>query len=314
VASLSACDLTKVFRKGGQSIKALDDVSIEIGEGEAVGLVGANGAGKTTLNKIFCGLVKPTAGRVSVDGFDVETRRAEALRRLGVVFSEVRGFYWRLSIRDNLMFYARLWQVNESRERVAKVAEEVGLSERDMDARFQLNSSGLMRRVALARALLHDPSVLLLDEPTISLDVVSHRGVVDLIGTLNSVQNKTLLLSTHDIEEVERLCSRVVVLDKGRIIMAASPSELRKATSSSSLELRVKRGFQLDGMERLPHVMGVQMTQLADEEMKVTITIANGADLQALLSSIASGGRILELRTRESSLEEALLKLMEASH
>ena len=229
-----------------QRIQALADVSLEVREGEIFGLLGPNGAGKTTLLKILTGLVSPTAGRAWVAGSDVSRAHVAVRASVGFVTSEERSFYWRLTGRENLHFFARLANV-PSRRLAARCQEAMEQVEIDgsADRPFMDYSSGMKQRLALARALLHDPPVLIMDEPTRSLDpsAASHLRAF-IRDSLNGRQGKTILLATHNLDEAESLCHRVAIISGARVRRAGTFAEIRRTESPRErYRIAVRPGF-----------------------------------------------------------------------
>ena len=202
---------------------AVDDISFQVNEGEIFGFLGPNGAGKTTTIKVLTGQLQPTAGSANVMGLDVVDERQDLAGQLGVVF-EYQNIYERLSATDNLRFCAQLYGV--PRTRVQETLELVGLTDR---ARERVNrySNGMKQRLLIARAILHQPKVLFLDEPTRGLDPGVARQIRNLIADLAS-QGITIFLTTHYMEEADRLCSRVAILDEGKIVALDSPDQLKQ--------------------------------------------------------------------------------------
>jgi len=220
---------TGLLRLGRQPpITAVDGVDLRVEAGELFGLLGPNGAGKTTLIKLLCTLIAPTAGTARVAGYDLNQEQA-IKTAVGLVVSDERSFYWRLSGRRNLLFFAALHGMtgSEAARRVDAVLESVDLIA-PADQPFLTYSTGMRQRLAIARALLHRPRVLFMDEPTRSLDPGATRRLHDLIRSLVAEQGVTVFLTTHDLAEAESLCSRVAVMHRGRIRVAASPEALRR--------------------------------------------------------------------------------------
>ena len=219
---------------GGGRVRALDGVCLRVGRGEAVGLVGANGAGKTTLLKTVCNLLLPTSGQVLVDGLDPARQGREARRRLGLVVSDERSFYWRLSSRRNLEFFAALHGMTSAvaAARIGDLAALLGM-EGFLDRPFSDLSSGMRQRVSLARGLLHDPGILLLDEPTRSLSPEAALEVDRILDrSLRGGAGKALLLASQSLREVERVCDRVCLLHRGRVLFCGGMEEFRSEALS----------------------------------------------------------------------------------
>jgi ABC-type multidrug transport system ATPase subunit len=217
---------------------ALAGLSFEVREGEALALLGANGAGKSTLLRILATLLLPTRGAARVSGFDAVRDPREVRRRLGYHAGSDHGFYARLTGRENLRFFGRLNHLSASiaKQRIAQLADQFRLGEA-LDRQVRTLSSGTVQRLSLARSLIHQPSVLLLDEPTRSLDAIAamefrrflKEEIVQRGGT-------SLLFASHTLPEVELLADRVVVIDKGRLMACDTPAALKQRTGSSTLE------------------------------------------------------------------------------
>ena len=203
-------------------LRAVDGITFGVEAGEIFGFLGPNGAGKTTTIKVLTGQLRPTSGTAQVAGCDVVTQRQELKPRIGVVF-EVQNLYERLSARDNLVFAARLYGV--SRGRVDQVLAQVGLTERARD-RIKKYSNGMKQRLLIARALLHEPEVLFLDEPTRGLDPNVAREIRAIVAEL-ARQGVTVFLTTHYMEEADQLSDRVAILDQGRIVALDTPERLK---------------------------------------------------------------------------------------
>src|SRR5436305_6835391 len=218
--------LRRFFRmKTRPPVEALREVSFDVREGEIFGLIGRNGAGKTTLAKIIATLVQPTSGSVNVRGFD-SVRDDERVRaQVGLATAEERSFYWRLTVEQNLMFFARLYGLNDrlARRRIIELVEQFELKEL-VSRRFGELSTGNKQRMAFARAMLSSPPILLLDEPTRSLDPMAAARMRALINSLaGGSPPVTILLTPHHLSDVEELCSRVAIIRPGRIRPHAPP-------------------------------------------------------------------------------------------
>jgi ABC-2 type transport system ATP-binding protein len=205
-------------------VRAVDDISFAVERGELFGFLGPNGAGKTTTIRMLTGQLRPTSGQAWVAGCDVVAERQALKPQIGVVF-EHQNLYERFSGLDNLRFYARLYGVGNGR--VDEVLDQVGLLERARDVVKQY-SNGMVQRLLIARALLHEPAVLFLDEPTRGLDAHVAREIRAFIAAL-ARQGTTVFLTTHYIEEADQLCGRVAFLDRGRIVALDTPAQLRAA-------------------------------------------------------------------------------------
>jgi sodium transport system ATP-binding protein len=244
-------DLSKRFTQGrgpkARVVQAVDGVSFTAADGCITGLLGPNGAGKTTTLRMVAALIVPDAGRIAVDGVDVAARPPAALARMGVL-SDARGLYTRLSARENIVYFARLHGMADD---VAHARAEVLAEALEMkpllDRRTDGFSQGERMKTALARALIHDPPNIILDEPTNGLDVLATRSLREVLRHLRDVQGKCIVFSTHIMQEVERLCDQVVLVSHGRTVAAGTVAELSARTGERDFEETfVKLAFTAD--------------------------------------------------------------------
>ncbi|MBE3519589.1 MAG: ABC transporter ATP-binding protein [Firmicutes bacterium] len=242
--------LTKVYRvrqtTGGKTetkeIKAVLDLNLRICRGELFGLLGVNGAGKTTTIRMLATLLEPTSGTAVVNGFDVLKQPVDVRRSIGCLLPGERSHYWKLTARENLRFFGTLYGIPTRvlENRIKEVLDIVGLSRR-ADERVENYSTGMRQRLALARAILHDPPILILDEPTAGLDVHSARMLRQMVQDL-AASGKTVLLTTHNLQEAEEVCTRVAVIHEGRIVVQDTPAALRAlSTGLDVLEVTCER-------------------------------------------------------------------------
>jgi ABC-2 type transport system ATP-binding protein len=216
------------LRTAKSPVTAVDSVTLAVARGELFGLLGPNGAGKTTLVKILCTLILPSSGSASIAGSDLKNER-NIRAMTGLVVSDERSFYWRLSVKRNLDFFAAMQGLygSNARSRIDTVLRDVGLFDR-ANQRFSDLSSGMRQRLAVARALLHRPRLLFLDEPTRSLDPAAKSQIHDLILRVREQQELTVFLITHDLAEAEKLCDRIALMHKAQIRGVGRPAELRR--------------------------------------------------------------------------------------
>jgi ABC-2 type transport system ATP-binding protein len=221
-------EVTRRFPGRGGGVTALDRVTLRIGRGGFFGLLGPNGAGKTTLLRLTCGLLNPTEGRIEVLGHD-PARRPQAVRRaLGAVLGGERALYWRLSGRENLHYAAALHDLRPSlaATRAEELLRFVDLADRADDL-VEGYSTGMRQRLALARALMHDPLLLILDEPTAGLDPHAQAAMRRLLGALARDRGRTIVMATHNLLEADRLCDDVAIIDRGRVTVRGAPHDLK---------------------------------------------------------------------------------------
>ncbi len=233
-------DLSRRFAQGRgrkvRTVQAVDGVSFTAANGRITGLLGPNGAGKTTTLRMVAALLKPDAGRITVDGLDVAAQPQQALARMGVL-SDARGLYTRLTARENILYFARLHGVpaEVAGPRVEALADMLEMGPL-LDRRTEGFSQGERMKTSLARALIHDPPNIILDEPTNGLDVLATRALRESLKRLRDEQGKCIIFSTHIMQEVERLCDHVVVVAQGRTVAQGTVAELSARTGLADFE------------------------------------------------------------------------------
>ncbi len=216
-------------------VNAVDNVSFVANDGEVTGLLGPNGAGKTTTLRMLSTLLTPDLGQAVIDGANLTTERATVRQRLGVL-GDAKGLYWRLTAHENIVYFGRLQGLTEraAKQRADALIDELGLH--DLAQRpTQGFSQGERMKVAIARALVHNPQTILLDEPTNGLDIMSTRAMRDMIRGLKA-RGKCVLFSSHIMQEVAALCDRIVIINKGHVIFSGTPQEVLNETGLTSLE------------------------------------------------------------------------------
>ncbi|QAA76216.1 MAG: Efflux ABC transporter, ATP-binding protein [Candidatus Bipolaricaulis sibiricus] len=283
---------------------AVDRLTLDVPEGEILGLLGPNGAGKTTTVRMLACLLSPTSGRAHVAGYDIH-EAAQRVRSSVGILTESPGFYKRLSLERNLRYFAELYGVPDPRSAVRRYLDRLGLWERRGDAVATL-SKGLRQRLALARALVHEPKVLFLDEPTSGLDPESARDVRQFIGELAS-ERRTVLLCTHNLPEAEELCARIAVL-RTRLIALDRPEVLKQRLSGSRVTVGLANPRpEFASSLGLPCVRGVE---LGDGSLSVEVADP-GRDIPAVVRRLVELGAEIRSVTRdERTLEDVYLELV----
>jgi ABC-2 type transport system ATP-binding protein len=301
--------LTRVYpSRKGPTVTALDGVDLIIPRGEVHGLLGPNGAGKTTLVKILATVLLPTSGGAWVLGHDVVAERRAVRAAVGIVFGGERGLYPRLSGRQNVLYWASLYGVHgrEARARTERLLAKVGLLER-AGQRVETYSRGMKQRLHLARGLVGDPDLLLLDEPTSGMDPVAARGFRALVEELRA-EGMTLLLATHDMVEAEALCDRVTLIDRGRLLVTESPHWLRSRIGQND---RVEAlGVPGPAIERLAWDPGVEILERRPDGYVLAETASPEVAADVLRELMLAGAE--SVRTVGPTLEEAYLRLIGA--
>jgi ABC-2 type transport system ATP-binding protein len=296
---IAAVHLTRRFG----SRTAVNDVSLDIGRSEIVALLGPNGAGKTTTLRMLAGLIAPTSGTVAIGGIQLTRATGSAVRgRIGFL-TEAPGLWDRLTVRENLTIYANLHALADANRAIDRMLEAVELRDRAATRAAEL-SKGMRQKVALARALLHDPSVLLLDEPTAGLDPEVTRSIRRLLAERRSA-GCAILVSTHNLDEAERIADRVAVLHE-RLIAVGSPATLRQTLSTGRVLVRFSGdpAAHLDVARRFDR-------QAAVDGPAVAIRMADGRRTPALVAAlVAAGAEIVEVRQEMPALEDVYLHLV----
>jgi ABC-2 type transport system ATP-binding protein len=284
-------------------VRALDGVSLRVLPGTVVGIVGPNGAGKTTLIDMICGLVRPTSGTVRVLGEDAATHGPELRARIGVLPQET-ALYDEVSPLQNLRFAAALYGVRHPDARIAEVLELVGLSARARD-KVRGFSGGMQRRLAIARALLHDPPLLILDEPTVGVDVEARHQIWAHIRSLKA-GGRTVVLTTNYLDEAEALCDRVAILRAGRLVAEDTPAALG-ARTGRCLELECRPEGAASLAEALRGHRGILRTEVVDFGLRVYL--AADAAPEDVVREARSVCPIDGFRTRSPDLVEVFRSL-----
>jgi ABC-2 type transport system ATP-binding protein len=298
--------LTKRYRRGKGWLTAVRDVTLSVPPGEVIGLLGPNGAGKTTTIKMACGLIVPTAGTIRLGGYDVGRRRAEAVRQIGAVLEGSRNVYWPLSAWQNLMYFGRLKGLRgqEIRRRAERLLTDLGLWDRRGET-VGSYSRGMQQKVAIAAALITDPPVLLLDEPTIGLDVEAARTVRDWVAHLARDEGKTIVLTTHQLGIVQELADRIAVIRDGSVIADLPTGELLSRFAEDRFEVRVS------GLHGFAGALPAGARAEAGATTRVVLRDADQGRLHEFLEDLrATNVPLLSVSQVQPDLEEIFLRLI----
>ncbi len=291
------------------AVRAVDGVSFEVPAGIVFGFLGPNGSGKTTTIRLLLGLLEPTAGSAQVFGYDTR-RQADLIRQRSGALLEHTGLYERLSAEDNLEFAARVWRLpaGERKSRIQQLLSGLGLWERRKEVVHEW-SRGMKQKLAVARALLHRPQLVFLDEPTAGLDPVAAAALRDDLENLARQQGVTVFLTTHNLAEAEKLCNRVAVIRQGQLLKVGSPDELRMSGGAPRMEV-VARNITTQALALLRQRPEVR--ELDWKENHLTIELGGEVDTAPLVTLLVEQGALIdEVRKGKASLEEVFLTLME---
>jgi ABC-2 type transport system ATP-binding protein len=295
------------LRKRFGDVEAVRGITFHVNPGEIYGLLGPNGAGKSTTINILCGLVAPDGGSARLNGIDVVQRPLEARRTLGVVPQEV-AVYRELSARDNLAFFGRLYGLRgaELRARIDEILERVSLADRAREP-VERYSGGMLRRLNIAAGLLHRPRVVLLDEPTVGLDPQTRLNILDLVRAIAG-DAAAVVYTTHYLDEAERLCDRIAIIDHGAILAEGTLAELRQAAGEREI-VALRGTFRADAV---PVAFGalpdLQLIKTSESELLISLPSAE-RQLSALLPLAAALGEVREVAVKQPSLENLFIKL-----
>ncbi|EOR22414.1 ABC transporter ATP-binding protein [Cytobacillus oceanisediminis] len=289
--------------------KVVDEINLFLGEGESVGLLGPNGAGKSTTISMISSLLKPTSGDVKLNGKSMIKDAAEMRRILGVVPQEI-ALYEELSAYENLKFFGRAYQVPKDKieDRIQNVLEMVGLKDRQKEL-IKTFSGGMKRRINIAAALLHEPKILIFDEPTVGIDPQSRNHILETVRELNVKHGTTVLYTSHYMEEVEQLCNRVYIMDHGKVIASGTKSELLSILSSEDtiqVQLNKKSDVLLTEIKSFNHVYQVDET---DEGLRIISRKGSNILSDLVHAAEKAGIQIVNYQVEIPSLEDVFLHL-----
>lgn len=271
-----------LLRKTVKTVQAVEGVSFHVRKGEVFGLLGPNGAGKTTTIKILCTLIQPTSGDAHVDGYSITKEPQKARQSLGVMLTGDRTLYWKLTASENLEYFAALYHMSKehAKRRIDYLLKLVGLDER-RNTLVENYSTGMRIRLSFAKAILHEAPVLLLDEPTMSLDPQSSRLIREVIQDLRK-KGHAILLTTHYMDEADQLSDRVAVIDHGKIIALAPPSELKESVMKSGV-------IEIEAQNIDPRI--VERIRGIGTVTEVASSIVDGSSMKGIIKVHSSDGK-----------------------
>ncbi|MFF3559066.1 ATP-binding cassette domain-containing protein [Streptomyces sp. NPDC002574] len=292
-----------LLRRERHQVRAVDGLTFSVPAGEMIGYIGPNGAGKSTTIKMLTGILTPSAGRLRVAGIDPSRERARLARRIGVVFGQRTTLWWDLPLRDSYELVRRMYRVDAARYRhnLDRCVELLDLAPL-LDVPVRQLSLGQRMRGDIAAALLHDPEVLYLDEPTIGLDVVSKAKVREFLRGVNAEQGTTVLLTTHDLTDIEQLCRRVMVIDHGRLMYDGGLAGLHAIGES-------ERTLVVDFERELPPVElpGARCARV--EGPRQWIAFPASASAAPLVAELAARHGVVDLSVREPVIEDVIARM-----
>ncbi|HRW10446.1 MAG TPA: ATP-binding cassette domain-containing protein, partial [Caldilineaceae bacterium] len=309
--------IQNLFSNDYKSVEAVNDISFAIAQGEVVGYIGPNGAGKSTTIKMLTGILHPTAGEVLVDGFVPQRERVRNSMQIGVVFGQRSQLLWDIPPRDTFELMRKMYTI--PRERYARnLTHFIELLEMGdfLDRPVRQLSLGQRMRCELVASLLHDPKVLYLDEPTIGLDVVAKERIREFIQSLNQERQTTVILTTHDIDDIERLCRRVLIIDKGKLIYDGALAEIkRRFGRRRQLTFSLAEGAPAAGLDAAIGAIGSGIDVQRDDDGAIHVGFdPQLVDATTLTRHIVNSYPVSDLAVAEADLEAIIRAIYQRGH
>ncbi|MEU8843518.1 ATP-binding cassette domain-containing protein [Streptomyces roseus] len=294
-----------LMRREKRQVRAVDGISFEVARGEVVGYIGPNGAGKSTTIKMLTGILTPSGGRLRVAGIDPARERMRLAHRIGVVFGQRTTLWWDLPLKDSYGLMRRMYRIPEARFKanLERCVDRLDLAEL-LDVPVRQLSLGQRMRGDIAAALLHDPDVLYLDEPTIGLDVVSKAKVRAFLRQLNAELGTTVLLTTHDLQDIEQLCERVMVIDHGRLMYDGALAGLHAMGEGGG-----ERTLVVDLERELPEISVAGARVVKVDGPRQWLAFPAGASAAPLVAEVAARYPLLDLSVREPDIEDVIARM-----
>jgi ABC-2 type transport system ATP-binding protein len=291
------------FRGVRDEVEAVRDLSFAVGTGEMVGYIGPNGAGKSTTIKMLTGILVPTAGRLTVAGLDPSRQRTQLAQRIGVVFGQRTTLWWDLPLRDSFAVLQKIYRTDPGRHR-ANLAEYVELLDLGdlLDTPVRQLSLGQRMRGDIVAALLHDPEILFLDEPTIGLDVISKGRLREFLRALNATRRTTLMLTTHDLQDIEALCDRVIVIDHGTSVFDGALADLHVHGGST-------RTLVVDLVDEAPPISVPGAVTRRVEGPRQWLSFPTDASAAPIVAAVAASYDVADLSIQEPAIEDVIRDL-----
>jgi len=309
---MSAIEADRLTKRFG-STTVVDHLSFEVGEGEIFGLLGPNGAGKTTTIRMLACLISPSEGSARIGGHDIRKGALEIRQMVGIL-TENPSLYERLTAHENMNFFAEAYglsNVHEKQSRVQELLEFFDLWQRRND-KVATFSKGMKQKLAIARALVHKPPILLLDEPTTGLDPESAKEIRDMVEGLSHQEKRTVLLCTHRLEDAERLCDRVMIVNRGRRVVVGTIDDLRKRIGGQPALQVGLRELNPKILEIVKELKQVREATIIDSpnRLKIAVDDIESATPEVVRAIVYAGGMVLSVNVLHPSLEDAYLKLV----
>lgn len=301
--------LKDLFHREYREIEAVKPISFQIPQGEICGYIGENGAGKSTTIKMLTGILKPTSGHITVNGFVPFKEREKFVQGIGVVFGQRSQLWWDIGVIESFQLLKKVYRVPEQefRSRLDELVERLHLGEL-LHRPVRKLSLGQRMRCELVASLLHRPSILFLDEPTIGLDIVVKTEIREFLKDMNREHGTTILLTTHDLQDIEALCSRVIMLDDGRIIYDGGLEELKHRWSrGKEIQFQFGRPTPLHQLDQLTAGIGVEWSM--ENEVTARMWVPDGVQVSEALGRVVSGAEIRDIKIFETNTDDIVREI-----
>ena len=300
---------TTLFSRKYETKVAVDNISFKIDDGEIVGYIGSNGAGKSTSIKMMCGILTPTSGQVLIDGIEPNKKRKLVASKIGVVFGQKTQLWWDIPLIESFKVLKEVYQVSDAdyKERLDFLSETLGLQE-FMNQPVRTLSLGQRMRADLAASWLHNPKILFLDEPTIGLDVLVKEKIRQAIKTMNQKYNTTVILTTHDMQDVEDLCSRIIMIEKGSIIYDGPLNDIKyRFGDLRTLSIKTKEDYNIEELNNFNN----RLEYLKEEDSLLLRFNAQELELKEVIDYCFHELNALDLKISEITIEDVVKNLLE---
>ena len=300
---------TTLFSRKYETKVAVDNISFKIDDGEIVGYIGSNGAGKSTSIKMMCGILTPTSGQVLIDGIEPNKKRKLVASKIGVVFGQKTQLWWDIPLIESFKVLKEVYQVSDAdyKERLDFLSETLGLIE-FMNQPVRTLSLGQRMRADLAASWLHNPKILFLDEPTIGLDVLVKEKIRQAIKTMNQKYNTTVILTTHDMQDVEDLCSRIIMIEKGSIIYDGPLNDIKyRFGDLRTLSIKTKEDYNIEELNNFNN----RLEYLKEEDSLLLRFNAQELELKEVIDYCFHELNALDLKISEITIEDVVKNLLE---
>ncbi len=306
--SNEVCNKIRKHSKKSGSRKVLKGISFSVEMGDIFGYLGPNGAGKTTTIRIILGLYKADSGNLDVLGQDIEN--SETRRKIGFVL-DLDGLYDGMTAKENLIFYSRIYGMDIAEERIGQLLDMVELTGRGND-RVHTYSTGMRQRLALARSMVHDPEILVLDEPTSGVDPSGQIQIRKIMLDLAHKENKTIILSSHNLDEVQRICNRIAIIDRGEIKLYGELESLRKSMGKSGILIKVSGDITDKMVNEIKRMTSLGLKEVKDKSL--IFEPDKGTETSDIISLLSSQGiKVEEVIKQEASLEEMYSNILKGA-